>query len=575
VTDLAQPVGGTERVLRPLPERVRSSGWLWPLTTLSCVVALGLVSTWTSPPPIVAPWDVFTLLDGGYRISRGEIPSVDFGNPIGPLLYELIALGMRIQTTPSLAAIAYGNLLFLVVASWLAWSVARPRLSGPWSAVFTVFVASTVVAVRPLGFSPSITTYAMLYNRYGWVLYATILVQALIPPVRPWTGRRQTVEGLVLGLSSALLLYTKITFFLASVAAAAVGLLFGAIPRTARILTSTALGLLAVGTVMRWAFGVRLVAYLGDVADAARTQGEDQRLLALARGIYHTLPVSIVTLVVLSAMLVVARRHGVSQRPLADVAVAAAYVLTSSVLLTAGDAYEREDLPALVVLPLLLVARSQLPLPQRPSGRTATNGSPTPTTPHTAALPRLAGASVLLALTAGLIGTKDVTSLGRAVAQQDVVAHPPQTQRFAAEPLHDFVIPADTGYQTAYRPSKTVPTMQNDGLALLRRHLRPGDRVFTTAMTDPFSFALRLQPPEGGMLWWDVGYDVDSDTHPTPDRVLGKVDWVMIPQLHAGQGCCQKTVELMIDVYSGYLSTHFRDVERTSDWVLLTRIRSS
>ena len=75
------------------------------------VAVISILMVFFGPAPMKAPWDVFCLLDGGWRIISGHIPHVDYYNPIGPLTYLLIAAGMKIGI-PSLASLVYGNLLF-------------------------------------------------------------------------------------------------------------------------------------------------------------------------------------------------------------------------------------------------------------------------------------------------------------------------------------------------------------------------------------------------------------------------------------------------------------------------------
>jgi hypothetical protein len=92
------------------------------------VTGIAGLSLWIGPAPDVAPWDVFTLLNGAYRIYEGQAPGTDFANPIGPLVYGLDATGMHLQHAVSLHAVTYGQVLFLVVASTLAWLIAWRRL---------------------------------------------------------------------------------------------------------------------------------------------------------------------------------------------------------------------------------------------------------------------------------------------------------------------------------------------------------------------------------------------------------------------------------------------------------------
>ncbi|WP_116103284.1 hypothetical protein [Amycolatopsis thermalba] len=526
--------------------------WLWPVVTLVLVAGLGGVWLWSGPAPMSAPWDVFILLDGAYRMTGGQVPSTDFENPIGPLVYGLVSLGMKVQAVPSLTAVVYAGALFLAITAPLAWFVARRRLPAVHAAGFTVFLALLVVTPRPLGYSPWTTTYAMLYNRYGWVLYATLLLLVLIRPRAPLTTRRAVAEGLVLGFLLGLMFYCKANFFAAGAAAVVVGLVLGTLPRNLRFGAAAVAAFLGVAVVMRLTFGIGIAGYLADLVHAGGSQG-GQRLGMLMRSAAYTAPVLLLGVAVVVALILRARRLELPSRPILKTAVAAGYVWVSSVLVASANTAEHGDLPALVVLPLLLLVVL----------------APKVRTPALV----LAGVAVLVAATAGPIAGKDTLALGRAASEHGYVAAPPASQRMAAPGLRDFVVPADAQWQTAYRTANAVPAMINDGVALLRRHAGPADTVATIALANPFSFALSLPPATGGPLWWDVGISFDRSVHPDADRAFGNVDWVMIPRLTEGQGCCAETVTALREVYGAYLAEHFTEAEITADWILLARTR--
>jgi hypothetical protein len=46
----------------------------------------------------------------------------------------------------------------------------------------------------------------------------------------------------------------------------------------------------------------------------------------------------------------------------------------------------------------------------------------------------------------------------------------------------------------------------------------------------------------------------------------------MIPRMVPGQGCCQQTVAVMLQLYSRYLSEHYAKAQQTPDWILLRRV---
>jgi len=565
VADTRRPDGGRQDEVAQ-PRSVRG----WFIATVSSVAGIAGLSIWIGPAPIVGPWDVFTLLNGAYRIYEGQAPSTDFSNPVGPLVYGLTALGMHLQHAPSLAAATYGQVMFLVIISALAWVVAWRRLPAMYAAAFTVFMALLAVSVRPLGYSPWVTTYAMLYNRYGWLLYSTLLLLVLLQRRMPSTKQSRAADGFLLGLILGLLFYDKITFFIASMVAVGIGLALSTLPRSPRLGAAALSGFVVVGVVMRVAFGVHTTAYIGDFLQAARVQVSAQRTGLLAHAIFWTAPFALASILLLGGLFMIVRRRGEPIRDIVYLSLAAAYIMGSSLLISAGDADEKGNLPALVVIPLLIVAALEPTLP-RWAGGSATSRSGS--WPVSASRLLLVGLALLLVGATGPIVGEDSLGLGKAVALRGYDARPPATQRFDARLLHDFVIPADAQWQTAYRTAHNLPAMIDNGLSLLRRNIRPGDSVFTLAYTDPFSVALGLPLSRCGPLWWDLGYDFNPTHYPSAQCAIGNADWVIIPRMIPGQGCCQETVSVMRTVYSRYLSEHYRKVKQTSDWILLRRMR--
>jgi hypothetical protein len=523
---------------------------------------------WIGPAPMMAPWDVFLLLDGAYRIHVGQAPGTDFSNPIGPLAYGLVAIGMHLQHAPSLRAVVYGQVIFLVIASSLAWTVAWRRLPAPYAAFFTIIVALLSVSDRPLGYAPSITTYAMLYNREGWLLYAPLLLLVLLPGRAGLTRKHVVVtDGLVLGLLLGLLFYDKITFFLAAVVAIGLGLLLGTLSRSLLLGAASLIGVVIVAGLMRLLFHVSTSGYISDLAQAAAVQLASQRTHMLAHTLAWISPVILVAAAVVTLLFVMTRRAGDSIAPLARLVLAAAYVVASSALLSAGDASERSDLPALAVIPLLFVVFLEQRLPWWAGGSA--------TRRQAASRPR-GERLVLLGIAALLVGTtvpiagQDALALGKAASYRGYVARPPQPQVLDAGPYRDFVIPANSQWATAYRTASMMPSMINDGLRLLRAHVRPGQVVYALAGANPFEFALSLPPGGCGPLWSDLDFDFDQQHHASAQCAVGNAAWVIIPRMLPGQPP-DPTVSQLLSFDSSYLSQYYRQVAQTPNWILLSR----
>jgi hypothetical protein len=550
-----------------VPRPLRTGSWL--AVAIGCVAAIAGFTLWLGPAPIMAPWDVFTLLNGGYRIYEGQSPGAGFSNPIGPLVYGLVSLGMRVQGFPSLAAVPISQVIFLFIAAALAWSVAWRRVPAPYAALFTVLVSILAVSDRPLGYSFSITTYAMLYNRDGWLLYASLLLLVLLPRRdNSPGGRAAAADGIALGLLLGLLFYDKVTFFIAAICAVALGLILGTLPRRPLLGAGAVAGFAVVGTLARLLFQLNLAGYITDLIAAAQVQEGSARLGDLERSVAFNTPIAIVAIVVVGILLLRAHRAGATRRQLIRMLVPAMFVLASSLLISTGNAYEEGDIPALVVIPLLIIASLEERLPWWAGGPVIARRTLRSSRETTILAFALAG---LLFGTTVPVAAQDALALGKAVADRGYVARPPAGQRFGAAAIGDFVIPADSHWQTAYRTARNLPAMINNGLVLLRARVRPGQTVFTLAYTDPFSMALGLPLSSCGPLWWDLGFDFDASHHPSAQCAIGDASWVIIPRMIPGQGGGQQSVSVMLGLYSSYLNAHYQQVQQTADWTLLGR----
>src|SRR5262245_41222233 len=118
---------------------------------LLCIAAVAGIVLVIGPSYIAAPWDVFVLIDGAWRICSGQIPHTDFHNPIGALVYAVFALGMEING-PSLQALAYGNAIFLTLVGLWTIAVSYKRLTPVFGLVLTAFIVVLLAATRPLGY---------------------------------------------------------------------------------------------------------------------------------------------------------------------------------------------------------------------------------------------------------------------------------------------------------------------------------------------------------------------------------------------------------------------------------------
>jgi hypothetical protein len=108
----------------------------------------------------------------------------------------------------------------------------------------------------------------------------------------------------------------------------------------------------------------------------------------------------------------------------------------------------------------------------------------------------------------------------------------------------------------------------NDGTDLLRRELRPGEKVATMDQYNPFPFALGIEPPRAGMASATYKYLFSDRFHPSPDAFFGNADVVMYPKEHVLEDAPWKG--LMIYYYPE-MDRRFVQVAESSQWRMYRR----
>ena len=514
---------------------------------------LGALTIYNGPSVIDAPTDVFVLIGGAWRMLLGQIPHLDFHNPIGALTYALVEAGMAIGGAETLGFPWAATLLLAVAVIWAS-AVAYSRLE-PWLAFgFVVFIALLCVATRPLGYAPDTHSYAMLYNRIGWVWLSILAVQAFIEPRRE--PARPELDAASIGALLGLLFYTKITFAIFGGLALGLALLLRPDLRRLKSIAAAALGLAATILALWAATRAAPFAYLADIAAAGAVQSPDARVRWLVGAIkFGVIPLALLSL----AWAAIVGRRMLTHRRIDRQSLAAtlqfAFLCGAGLALTTTNAGERGEVPLYVMAGLVLLHNRGLALDDR-FRRHA-----------------MAGAFAATALIALFIGARDALSIADTTAMRAYrVAEAPAGQRLTAERLQNFVIPHTSTHATQIWRGAALPPRVNDGLELLREHVDGDARLMVFALSDVFSFPLSLRPPTGGPLWWDRNFNYNLDRYPAAEQVFAEVTHVMIPQIHPeDDGCCKHVVGDLQEMYGPYVRANFVEVARTHTWVLYER----
>lgn len=527
---------------------------------LAFFVVLALAFAIVGAPPVAGgPWDTDVILDAGWRIVNGQVPHTDFHIPLGPLTYGFAAFGMKIAR-PATASITYGCVLFFVLLLPVTWYLASARFSWFMTSIFVFFEGFYLITPRPPGYPILYTSYAMTYNRDGYVLIALLSLCAFLRR-RNASGNSDVLEGMAAGTILALLLYCKITYFIAGVAIIVLGAML--ISRPPRWFLAFSGAIAAMCAAFWLLLHISLYAYFQDIVTAGHAQSPVMRISLLSQG-FHSNAMWIYLLVFCLILCTWARERGASRgSPVFRLWLVIGSIVAISLWLLSGNAAQGGGVEdpmyflAAVILLELFRRQSRDSIMQEDSNARWT---------YNASLLLLVPALSLSIL------AREVASCGYAMTW-DIVKRPhfETWRRIHSAGLRDFYVPS-IQRKTAYWTAALFPEKLNDGIDLLRANLQRGDRVTTFANTDPFSFALGIPPAKDGLLSWDLNITFDQNHHPTAQDFLGDATLVMVPRFaDRSAGCCFETPDMMLQLYGDYLHSHFQEIASTDAWILYRR----
>ena len=535
--------------------------WIWLTTTL--LTSLILLVFIIGPPAILmGPWDHFLLLDEAWRIHLGQVPHSDFYNPIGPLTYVFVSAGMA-SGAQGLNAIAAGALIFALIVTPMAVFIAFARLPKLPALFLCVFVTLLAVAVRPLGFSSEESSYAMLYNRHGWILLSLVLVQMLLP-ARFASQSGSTADATLSGVLLGLLLVCKISYFV--IALGTMAFSFVAAERSRLRDWGARIAALCLTVLLFWGMNwISLSGYIADIAMAAAAQDAGYRI-AEVKGVIRNSLLSLVVFASLGALTI----YFVADRSQLDLLTGmrffgvASIFISATVLLSAGNAGEvsGRDAPLLFIGTVVLAAWAfeRLRSKNWATGRSAY------------ALVFGVGA-IFFALPTMARDVRSLAFIGTA----ESAARNERSERieFSSPRLQSLGIKTRRAWKTVFTTTDRVPVWVNEGIVMLSSRINEGSRVAVLGYSDPFSYALKLKPPVGMPIWLVPGISFSPRAHPRPETVLGNADLVIVPVFSMEDvGCCHHFLDGIQSVYGPFLRQNFKEVDRGINWVLYKSIKN-
>lgn len=512
------------------------------------ILIIGAIAWCLTPYPLTWGHDLGIFLDGAWRIHCGQRPHSDFYSPLGPLPFYFLSLGLSVGS-PSVAKVFEGTFIFYFLIAIWAWMIARPRLPAASALIISLSVSILVISPRPLGFLPSESTYAMLYNRWGESILCLVVLQWFLSPIRlgkPIGSRRSIGTCLSVGILLSLLLLIKISYFLVGYSLVAIfevsgwrsaeawkARLFSLIALTAAIFCATSL-FFAVTNIGAYAFveDMRMVSQAQDlksrlIVDGTRVLSENILLVGMV-AILLFLPTD---------------SHASSKTRVGFLPKFFAVILIVSGLLLCTTNYQIRDIPLWGTS--LIVFSEYFRRENGDQSRIVDKNNQ-----------RL---RFILSLPL-VISLPILDCWGLATVALYKHNHKPRyggpSLVVNAEPLRDILI-----------STPDLVDQTNSGIRLIQKNRMEGDHLLVLDFVNPFSFATGMQPPFGDALWWHSGKTFSLSSHLTPERVLDGVDLILVPtvpiQLY--------TTDLLKSIYGKLMDEEFIEIDKSQYWLLLRK----
>ena len=490
--------------------------------------------------------DVIFFADNAWRVLWGQRPHVDYSSGLGPVTYLISALGVKLAGG-NLNGLGYGNALAGVAIGIWAYVLLVRRVSGWLAVAGAAMLCLLALAPLQLGESFRLSTIAMSYNRQGYALLGLLIIESF--PMRPQEPARGWGGALSTGAVCAILLFLKANYFLVSVVLAAVSLMWNGRFERRRMAG------LAIG------FAVVAMAFLAYLRFDIGAMWRDLRMAADARSgavspafVMQVFAENFPGFLILAAMGALVAPPGAADRGWVGrvlhfrVLLLAAMVYCAGVLLLVTNC-QLERLPLHELLALLfldcILASWWLDV-------------------RYAAVMAVVGIGLILG-TQSSDGLAVLNGLRLKLNTPTAYAYPVSGGGFDGAVFVDDNL-ENKGTHRAY--GNFLALYLNDGTALLRREIKPGEKVITMDTYNAFPFALGIEPPRGGMASATYQYLFSDRLHPSPDAFFGTADVVMFPKEHALTDA--KWVG-MTKYYIPEMERRFVEVAESAQWRLYRR----
>ncbi|WP_299546311.1 hypothetical protein [uncultured Tateyamaria sp.] len=474
--------------------------------------------------------DILIFLDGAYRVVHGQVPNQDFHTALGPLNYYIPGLGYWLTGRLGMA-MPIGMATLVLVTAPIMIHVLRSRMRPLIGVPLAVFFVLLLATPMNTGEIPSKVSFAMFYNRIGWVLLGILLVMHIQPnrPVR----QQGWLDAASAATLTMLLAYTKMTYGVVASGFLVLLLLQSAQRRWA----AGAIALCVfVGLVVE-AFWGGTWAHINDLVEATKVSGVIEpyiyvRSFLLTSGEY--------VVFALIAGLALWRRPRFTDFLFYGFCGAAGFALLNQNFQTIGIV----SMLAGAAVAAEIVAREEQPR-RSPAMQTVARGAPFAVA--VLLLPIALSSATAIGVHATVAATKSGVAL--------------DTPNGKGLRIVNILNKGQFEFYSDY--GNTL----GSGATLLASLDSSASRVLVMDFVSPFTSLAGLPPPEGGTAWMHDNRNFDLEFHLPAEEMLGGVDVVMIPTQPVAEG----TTEKMQQIYGPYLEQHFELTRKTEFWSLYQR----
>jgi hypothetical protein len=530
----------------------RCGRWMVALSLLVGATLCAVVAKVGLPQSVIYGHDIFIQFDGAWRVMNGQRPHVDFYSGFGPVTYWTSAIALKFVNSAQ-------GLVWSTVSVGLAltlWTVAivRGRMTSLLAIVTTALLTTLWLAPFPIGEAFYMTSYAMQYNRLGYVLLGILLIELYLPCLG--TERKPVFEpgavssGVILGL----LLFLKVNFFMSALPFVAAAYVLE--KKTRRHFCSLAGGFTLVALPILIYLHWDVVAMLSDLRMAAAAR---RHRFTISSEPLRTLIRNAVSILIVPCFGVLAYLNGLRYRPNAKLSLGifVVMILGADTALTMSNT-QRYGYP-LSLLAILILAQQTFNRYRRQPRNI-----------------RFAQSPMALAVMLGTLAIC-LPTIGEAVNGFAEV-HRAKTRHYTkvryvpitAGPVADlrFLPHFDPAETDQPEDNGSIYTTQiNEGLELIRSHSTQQDSVICLCFSNPFSYSLQRPPAEGGATFFDYGTNFTDNISPPASRILGDAKLVIYPK-ESALGY-YKTPETLLEICKHQLAAAYHVVGESEHWVLL------